>query len=60
MSSEALKIQAYDNYVMRGGNKTLDEIEEYSRQTLDMVGLKECGSDFFNEIIILVLIKMQE
>ena len=60
MTSEALKIQTYDNYVMKGGNKTLEEIEEYSKETLDMVGLDVSGSDFFNEIVILVLRKMQE
>ena len=59
MSIQDLKIETYDRYVMRGGSQTLQEIEEFSLATLEMVDLT-LPQEFFDEVVTMVIAKMTQ
>ena len=59
MSIEQLKIETYDRYIMRGGSQTLQEIEEFSLATLELVDLK-LPQDLLDEVITMVIAKMTQ
>tara|TARA_B100000214_G_scaffold128126_1_gene91130 strand:- start:394 stop:597 length:204 start_codon:yes stop_codon:yes gene_type:complete len=57
MSIQELKIETYDRYIMRGGSQTLQEIEEFSLATLELVDLK-LPQDLLDEVITMVIAKL--
>jgi len=59
MSIQELKIETYDRYIMRGGSQTLQEIEEFSLATLELVDL-ELPTDLLDEVITMVIAKMTQ
>ena len=59
MSIQDLKIETYDRYVMRGGSQTLQEIEEFSLATLELVDLK-IPQELFDEVVTMVIAKMTQ
>ena len=59
MSIQELKIQTYDKYIMSGGSQTLQEIEEFSLATLELVDLK-LPNDLLDEVITMVIAKMTQ
>ena len=59
MSIQELKIETYDRYVMRGGNQTLQEIEEVSLATLELVDCK-LPTDLLDEVITMVIAKLTQ
>ena len=59
MSIQELKIETYDRYVMRGGNQTLQEIEEFSLATLELVDCK-IPQELFDEVVTMVIAKMTQ
>jgi len=59
MSIQELKIQTYDKYIMCGGSQTLQEIEEFSLATLELVDLK-LPNDLLDEVITMVIAKMTQ
>ena len=59
MSIEQLKIETYDKYVMRGGSQTLQEIEEFSLATLELVDCK-LSTDLFDEVVTMVIAKLTQ
>ena len=59
MSIQELKIETYDKYIMRGGSQTLQEIEEFSLATLELVDL-ELPTDLLDEVITMVIAKMTQ
>ena len=59
MSIQDLKIQTYDKYIMCGGSQTLQEIEEFSLATLELVDLK-LPNDLLDEVITMVIAKMTQ
>ena len=59
MSIQDLKIETYDRYVMRGGSQTLQEIEEFSLATLDLVDLR-IPQELFDEVVTMVIAKMTQ
>ena len=59
MSIQDLKIQTYDKYIMCGGAQTLQEIEEFSLATLELVDLK-LPNDLLDEVITMVIAKMTQ
>ena len=59
MSIQDLKIETFDRYVMRGGSQTLQEIEEFSLATLELVDCK-LPTDLLDEVITMVIAKMTQ
>ena len=59
MSIQELKIETYDKYIMRGGSQTLQEIEEFSLATLDLVDLR-IPQELFDEVVTMVIAKMTQ
>ena len=59
MSIQELKIETYDKYIMCGGSQTLQEIEEFSLATLELVDLK-LPNDLLDEVITMVFAKMTQ
>ena len=59
MRIQELKIQTYDKYIMCGGSQTLQEIEEFSLATLELVDLK-LPNDLLDEVITMVIAKMTQ
>ena len=59
MSIQELKIETFDRYIMRGGTQTLQEIEEFSLATLEMVDLK-IPQELFDEVVTMVIAKMTQ
>ena len=59
MSIEEIKIDTYDKYVMRGGTQTLQEIEEFSLATLDLVDLT-LPQELMDEVITMVIAKLTQ
>ena len=59
MSIEQLKIETYDRYIMRGGTQTLQEIEECSLATLELVDCK-LPTDLLDEVITMVIAKLTQ
>ena len=59
MSIEQLKIETYDKYILRGGTQTLQEIEEFSLATLELV---DCSlpKDLMDEVITMVIAKLTQ
>ena len=57
MSIQDLKFETYDRYVMRGGTQTLQEIEEFSLATLELVDCK-LPTDLLDEVITMVIHKL--
>ena len=59
MSIQELKIETYDRYIMRGGTQTLQEIEEFSLATLELVDCK-IPQELFDEVVTMVIAKMTQ
>jgi len=59
MSIQELKIETYDRYIMRGGSQTLQEIEEFSLATLELVDCK-IPQELFDEVVTMVIAKMTQ
>ena len=59
MSIEEIKIDTYDKYVMRGGTQTLQEIEEFSLATLDLVDMT-LPQELMDEVVTMVIAKLTE
>ena len=59
MSIEQLKIETYDRYIMRGGSQTLQEIEEFSLATLELVDC-QLPKDMMDEVITMVIAKLTQ
>ena len=59
MSIEEIKIETYDKYVMNGGSQTLQEIEEFSLATLDLVDLT-LPQELMDEVITMVIAKLTQ
>jgi len=59
MSIQELKIETYDKYIMRGGSQTLQEIEEFSLATLELVDLT-LPQDLLDEVITMVIAKLTQ
>ena len=59
MSIQELKIETYDRYVMRGGTQTLQEIEEFSQATLELVDC-QLPKDMMDEVITMVIAKLTQ
>jgi len=59
MSIQDLKIETYDRYIMRGGTQTLQEIEEFSQATLELVDCK-LPKDMMDEVITMVIAKLTQ
>tara|TARA_B100001094_G_C17833231_1_gene624285 strand:- start:394 stop:600 length:207 start_codon:yes stop_codon:yes gene_type:complete len=59
MSIEEIKIDTYDKYVMNGGSQTLQEIEEFSLATLDLVDMT-LPQELMDEVVTMVIAKMTQ
>ena len=59
MSIQELKIETFDRYIMRGGSQTLQEIEEFSLATLELVDVK-LPTDLLDEVITMVIAKLTQ
>ena len=59
MSISDLKIATYDKYIMSGGCQTLQEIEEFSLATLELVDVK-LPQELLDEVITLVIAKLTQ
>ena len=59
MSIQELKIETFDRYIMRGGTQTLQEIEEFSLATLELVDLS-IPQELFDEVVTMVIAKMTQ
>ena len=59
MSISDLKIATYDKYIMSGGCQTLQEIEEFSLATLELVDVK-LPQEMLDEVITLVIAKLTQ
>ena len=59
MSIEEIKIETYDKYVMNGGSQTLQEIEEFSLATLDLVDMT-LPQELMDEVVTMVIAKMTQ
>ena len=59
MSIQELKIETFDRYIMRGGSQTLQEIEEFSLATLELVDCK-IPQELFDEVVTMVIAKMTQ
>ena len=59
MSIQELKIETYDKYIMRGGSQTLQEIEEFSLATLELVDVS-LPQELLDEVITLVIAKLTQ
>ena len=59
MSIQELKIETYDRYILRGGSQTLQEIEEFSLATLELVDCK-IPQELFDEVVTMVIAKMTQ
>ena len=59
MSIQELKIETYDRYIMRGGSQTVQEIEEFSLATLELVDCK-IPQELFDEVVTMVIAKMTQ
>ena len=59
MSISDLKIATYDKYIMCGGCQTLQEIEEFSLATLELVDVK-LPQELLDEVITLVIAKLTQ
>ena len=59
MSISDLKIATYDKYIMCGGCQTLQEIEEFSLATLELVDVK-LPQEMLDEVITLVIAKLTQ
>ena len=57
MSIEEIKIETYDKYVMNGGSQTLQEIEEFSLATLDLVDMT-LPQELMDEVVTMVIAKL--
>ena len=58
-SSDQIKIQTFDNYVMRGGDQSLKNIEELCDYGFYTLGLEhEHEPELFNEVVIDVIRKL--
>ena len=56
-SSDQTKIQTFDNYVMRGGDRTLQNIEDLCDYGFYTLGLDR-EPELFNEVVIDVIRKL--
>ena len=59
MSISDLKIATYDKYIMSGGCQTLQEIEEFSLATLELVDVS-LPQELLDEVITLVIAKLTQ
>ena len=59
MSIQELKLETFDRYIMRGGTQTLQEIEEFSLATLELVDCK-IPQELFDEVVTMVIAKMTQ
>ena len=59
MSIQELKIETFDRYIMQGGSQTLQEIEEFSLATLELVDVK-LPQEMLDEVITLVIAKLTQ
>ena len=59
MSIQELKIETFDRYIMQGGSQTLQEIEEFSLATLELVDLS-IPQELFDEVVTMVIAKMTQ
>ena len=59
MSISDLKIETYDKYIMSGGCQTLQEIEEFSLATLELVDVS-LPQELLDEVITLVIAKLTQ
>ena len=59
MSIEQLKIETYDRYIMRGGTQTLQEIEQFSLATLELVDVN-LPRELLDEVITMVIAKLTQ
>ena len=59
MSIQELKIETYDRYILRGGSQTLQEIEEFSLATLELVDCR-IPQELFDEVVTMVIAKMTQ
>ena len=56
-SSDQIKIQTFDNYVMRGGDRSLQNIEDLCDYGFYTLGLDH-DPELFNEVVIDVIRKL--
>ena len=59
MSISELKIETFDRYIRCGGSQTLQEIEEFSLATLELVDVK-LPQEMLDEVITLVIAKLTQ
>ena len=59
MSIEQLKIETYYRYIMRGGTQTLQEIEQFSLATLELVDVS-LPQELLDEVITMVIAKLTQ
>ena len=60
MTSQQLKIQTFDKYIMRGGDQSLAQIEEICDYGFQMLGVIPVTSDIFDEIVIGTIDKLTQ
>ena len=56
-TSDQIKIQTFDNYIMRGGDQSLQNIEDLCDYGFDLVGLGY-EPEVFNDVVIEVIRKL--
>ena len=56
-TSDQIKIQTFDNYIMRGGDQSLQNIEDLCDYGFDLVGLGY-EPEVFNDVVIEVIQKL--
>ena len=56
-TSEQIKIQTFDKYIMRGGDQSLQNIEDLCDYGFDLVGLGY-EPEVFNDVVIEVIQKL--
>ena len=56
-TSDQIKIQTFDNYIMRGGDQSLQNIEDLCDYGFDLVGLGY-EPEVFNDVVIDVIRKL--
>ena len=60
MTSNQLKIETFDKYIMRGGDQSLSNIEDLCDYGFYMLGIRPDNDDIFNEIVVGTIQKLTQ
>ena len=60
MSSNQIKIETFDKYIMRGGDQSLSNIEDLCSYGFILIGVEPDDENVFNDVVIGTIQKLTQ